>query len=153
MIRATLLACMMSLGSLVIRETSSIWNRSWTTRAMMILGLVESARDEALIEHRRWDPVVSCEPSFSIPWPGERLDVPTFGSLSPAMGIASRSRTPFPPAGISLKQDAALLVGFQSAPPSARVFFVDGFPWVIGAPFCGKQGWAVCVTEERCLLE
>ena len=106
----------------------------------MIFGLVESASNEALIEHRRWNLVVSCEPSFSIPWPGERLDVLALGSLSPAMGIASRSRTPFPPAGISLKHDAALPVGFQSAPPSARVFFVDGFPWVIGEPFCGKQG-------------
>ena len=37
--------------------------------------LVESARDEALIEHRRPNSVVNLELSISISWLRERLDV------------------------------------------------------------------------------
>ena len=81
---------LMSLGSLAIRETSSIWNGSWMPRAMMIFG--HWSRDEALIEHRRGNPVVNCELSVSIV----------------AMGSASWSRTTFPPAKISLEHYVVL---------------------------------------------
>ena len=76
--------------------------------------------------------MVRCVSSVSIPWAGERFDVPAFGLLSLAVDMASCSRTTFPLAGIVLEHDAALLVGSQSTPPSARVFNVDGFPCVIG---------------------
>ena len=55
--------------------------------------LVEFPRDEALIERRRWNPVVSREPPFFLSWTGEQLDMPTRGLVSRAMGVASRIRT------------------------------------------------------------
>ena len=104
----------------------------------MIFGLVELARDETLTEHRRRNHLVNCEPSVSIPWLGERLDVLALGLLSLVMGIASWSRTTFPPAGITLDHDAALCVGSQSASPSSLVLNVDVLPWVIGELHCGE---------------
>ena len=52
--------------------------------------LVESARDEALIEHRRRNPLVICV-NLRFPFlalAGERLEVPALGLLSLVMGIA-----------------------------------------------------------------
>ena len=51
--------------------------------------LVESARDEALSDHRRRDLVADCEPSGSISSPDERFDVPALGLLSRVVGVAS----------------------------------------------------------------
>ena len=78
--------------------------------------------------------------------------MPALGLLSLVVGNAFGSRTTFPRAGISLEHDAALAVGSQSAPPSARVLNVDGFPWVIGEPVCGELGRAVFVTECEAFL-
>ena len=80
-----------------------------------IRSLVESARGEGVIKRRRRNLVVSCEPAFSIYWPGERLDVPALGLLSCVMGVASRSRAAFPLAEVSLEREAALPVSSQSA--------------------------------------
>ena len=95
--------------------------------------LVESARDDCLIEHRRQHLLVNCE-------------VPALGLLSRARGVAS------PPAEVLLEHDAALPVSSQSAPPSARVLNVDVFLWVIVAPVCGVLGRAVFVTEGEAFL-
>ena len=114
--------------------------------------LVELARDETLTEHRRRNHLVNCEPSVSIPWLGERLGVLALGLLSLVMGIASWSRTTFPPAGITLDHDAALCVGSQSASPSSLVLNVDVLPWVIGELHCGEFGRAVFVTEDEVFL-
>ena len=113
--------------------------------------VVESARDDDLIERRRWNPVVHCESSVTVSRLGERRDVPVLGLLS-VMGFAFRSRTAFPPAGVSLEHDAALSVSSQAAPPSARVLNVDGFSWVIGEPVFDTLGRAVFVTEDKAFL-
>ena len=83
-------------------------------------------------------------PSVSLPWPGERLDVPALGLLSLVMGIASWSRTTFPPAEVSLEREAAVPVSSQSAPPSARVLNV--------APVLGELGRAIVVKEDDAFL-
>ena len=57
------------------------------------------------------------------------------------MGVASWSCTTFAPAKVSLEHDAALPVGSQPAPPSARILNVDVFSWVIGDPVCGVLGY------------
>ena len=56
------------------------------------------------------------------------------------MSGASRSRTAFPPADVSLELEAALPMSSQSAPPSARVLHVDGFSWVFDEPV-GDMLW------------
>ena len=66
---------------------------------------VESARDEALMER----PESRGQSRAFASWTGEQHDVPARGLLSRAMGVASRSRTAFPPAEVSL-QGAALPV-------------------------------------------
>ena len=48
--------------------------------------LVESAREEALMERRRLNLVVDREPSFFISWTGEQLNVLARGLLSRVMG-------------------------------------------------------------------
>ena len=101
---------------------------------------------------RRVDPEATCDLSASISWPDERLDVPALGLLSHVMGVASLVCTTFPPSGIALEHNDALLVGSQSAPPSARVLNVNGFSWVIGEPVCGVHGRSVRVTEGGALL-
>ena len=67
--------------------------------------LVESARDEALIEIRRRNLEVNCEPWVSNSWSGERLDVPVLGLLTRVMGVASWSHTTC--SGVSLEHDPA----------------------------------------------
>ena len=67
--------------------------------------MVKCSRDEALIERRR-----------------RNLRFLFLGLLSRVVGVASRSRTAFPLAEVSLESEAALLVSSQSAPPSARIF-------------------------------
>ena len=52
-------------------------------------------------------------------------------------------------AEVSLEHDAALPVGSQAAPPSARDLNVDGFPWVSGEPVCDMLGRAVSVTGDE----
>ena len=74
------------------------------------------------MERRRWNLVVIREPSFFFSWTGEQLDMPTRGLLSHVMGVATRSRTAFPPDEVSLQRETALPVSTQSASPSARVF-------------------------------
>ena len=64
-----------------------------------VRSLVESARDEALMERCRWNLVVDREPSFFISWTGEQLDLVARGLLSRVMGVTSRSRTAFPNRG------------------------------------------------------
>ena len=49
--------------------------------------LVESARDEALMERRRWNLVVDNEPSFFVSRTGERLDMLARGLLSRVLGV------------------------------------------------------------------
>ena len=88
--------------------------------------LVESERDEALMERRRRNLMVG--------WTGERLDLLARGLLSRVMGITSRSRTPSPPVEVSLEREAALPVSSQSAPSSARVSNIHRFSWVIDEP-------------------
>ena len=69
---------------------------------------------------RRWNLVVNREPSFSLnSLTGEQLDVPGRGLLSRVMGVASRSRTAFPNAEVSLEREAALPVSSWTAPPLA----------------------------------
>ena len=68
------------------------------------------------------------------------------------MGVSSRSRTALPSAEASLEGEAALLVTFQSTPPSARVSNIDGFSWVIDEPVCDRLGRAVFVTENNVFL-
>ena len=63
--------------------------------------LVESARDEDVIERRRWNLVVNRHASFSISWTGQELDVLSRGLR--VMGLAYRSRAAFPPAEVSLE--------------------------------------------------
>ena len=72
--------------------------------------LVESAHEEAPSEHHRRDLVANREPSASIFRAGERLDVLARGLLSRVNGVASRVRTAFPPAEVSLEREAALSV-------------------------------------------
>ena len=72
--------------------------------------LVESARDEALLERPCRNIVVSHETSFSVSWPGQRLDVLALGLLSCVMGVAFRSRIALPLSAASLEHDAALPV-------------------------------------------
>ena len=58
---------------------------------------IESARDEALMERRRWNLLVGRESSFFISWAVERLDLLARGLLSRVIGITSRNRSGFPP--------------------------------------------------------
>ena len=110
--------------------------------------LVKSAHDEALMARRRRNLLVNRQPSFFISWSGERLDVPASGLLSGVMGVASRNRTAFPPAEVSLEREAALPV----TPPSARVFSVDVFSRVIDEPVRDIIGKPVFVTEDGVFL-
>ena len=71
---------------------------------------------------------------FPFFWPGERLGVPAIGLRSRVMGVASRSRTAFPPAEVSLERDVTLPVSSQRAPPSPRVLNVDGSSCAIDEP-------------------
>ena len=52
------------------------------------------------------------------------------------------------PAEVSLEREAALHVSSQSAPPSARVFNVDGFSCVSYEAVCDILGRAVFVTGD-----
>ena len=123
------LGSVMSLGSLDICETSSTWNRSWTLRAMrMVRTLVEYARGEALSEHRRRDLVANWDPSAPIFGLTNDLMCLRVDCCHESMVSHRGSRTAFPPAEVSLEREAALPVRSQSAPPSARVFKVDGSP-------------------------
>ena len=103
--------------------------------------LVESARDEALIERRRRNLVVNRETSFSIYWTG------TWRAC--AWTVASRGRPPFSPAEVSLQHEAAQPVSSRSAPPSARVLNVDGFSRVIDELVCDMLGRAVSLRMMR----
>ena len=80
----------------------------------------------ALIESRRQNFVVNREPSFSVSWTGEKLDMPNRGLLSRVMCVATRSRLAFAPLRLHSEREIAFLVSAQSTPPSARVFNVDG---------------------------
>ena len=113
-----------------------------------VRALVESARDDALMERGRRNLVVDRELSSFISWTGERLDLPARGLLSRVMRITSRSRTAFPPAEVSVEREAALPVSSQSAPPSVRITKMDGHSWVIDEPVRDKLGRAV-VTENE----
>ena len=93
-----------------------------------------------LVEHRHRNVAVDRAPSSFISWTGGRLDLPARGLLS-RMGITSRSRTVFQPAGASLEREAGLPVSSQSTPPSVRVSNFDGFYWVIDERMLGR---AVC---------
>ena len=68
------------------------------------------------------------------------------------MGVASRSRTAFPLAEVSLERETALLVSTRSTPPSACVFDVDGVSWVIDEPGRDILGRTVFVTENDVFL-
>ena len=114
--------------------------------------LVESARGEALMEHRRRNLVVSREPSFFLSWTGEQLDMPTCGLLSRVMSVATRSRPVSPPAEASLERETALPVSAQSTPASASVFNVDGFSRVNDEPIRDLLGRTVVVTEDDVFL-
>ena len=70
--------------------------------------LVEPAHGDALSEHRRWDPVANCEPSASIFRANERLDVHARGLLSRDNGVASRGRTAFQAAEVSLEREVTV---------------------------------------------
>ena len=54
----------------------------------------------------------------------------------------------FPPSEASLELETALPVSAQSTPPSARVFKVDGFSWVLDEPVHDILGRAVLATED-----
>ena len=151
---AVLLGSMMSLGSLDNRETSATQNRSWIPRTdEHVLTLVGSARGEVLSEHRRRNPVANCEPSDAILLASERLDVPARGLLSRVNCVASRGRTVFSPAEVSLKREAALPMRSQSASQSARVFNVDGSSQVFVERVGCMSGRANFVTEQGVFLE
>ena len=95
---------------------------------MRMFGLVESAHGEAVSEHRR-HPVANFELSASTF--GLTNDSTCLRLLLRVMGVASRSRTAFSPAEVSLER-AALPVSSQSAPPSARVFNDGSSRFVVG---------------------
>ena len=63
-----------------------------------------------------------------------RLFFPARACPWTALGVATRNRPTFPPAETSLELEPFLLVSAQSTSPSARMFNVDGFPWVIDEP-------------------
>ena len=63
------------------------------------------------------------------------LEVPVRG-----LGVASRSRTAFPPADVSLELEAALPVSSQSTPPCARVLHVHGSSWDLVEPVGDMPG-------------
>ena len=88
--------------------------------------LIESAREEALMERRRQNLVVNREPSFYTCWTGERLDVPTRGLLSRVMGVASRSRTAFPPPEVSLERNPWFLSQHHHPPTSSMLMVLRG---------------------------
>ena len=96
--------------------------------------------------------VVDREPSLFNSWTGERLELPARGLPSRVMGVTSRSRTTFPLAEVLVEREPALPVSSQSAPPSARVFNVDGFSCVIDEPVRDMLGRAVFVTENDVFL-
>ena len=104
---------------------------------------------QALMERRRKKLVVSRDLSVSISLSGERLDVLSRGLLS-VMVVASRSRTAFPPAEVSL--EAALPVSSQSAPPSVRVSNFEVFSRVMDEPVRDMLGLAVFATEDGAFL-
>ena len=108
---------------------------------------------EDLVERRRRNLVVSREPSFFLPWIGKQLEMPTRGVFSRVMGVATPSRPAFPPAEALLERETALPVSAQSTLPSALVFYVDGFSWVIDEPFRDILGRAVLFTEDDVFLE
>ena len=64
------------------------------------------------------------------------------------MGVASRDCTALSPAEVSLEREAALHVSSQSAPPSARVFNVDGFSCVSYEAVSDILGRAVSATGD-----
>ena len=77
--------------------------------------IVESARDEALMERHRRNLAVNREPSFFLSWTGEQLEMPACGLLSRVMGVVFPSHTDVPPSEVSLEREAALPVNSQSA--------------------------------------
>ena len=72
--------------------------------------LVESSRDETLIERRRQSLVVNYELSFSISWLGEVLALEL---LSRVLGVASRSLAALPLAEVSFEHDAFIVFEFS----------------------------------------
>ena len=81
----------------------------------------------------------------------DRPEVPACGLLSRIMGVASPGCT-FSHEDVPLELEAALLVSSQSAPPSARVLHVDGFPWVFVELVGDVLGRATFVTEDGVFL-
>ena len=113
----------------------------------VIRTLVESVCVETLLDRRRRNVVVSRDPSFSVSWTGERLDVTVRVLLSRVAGIASGS-----PGTLLLSEPTVLPVSSLSAPPSARFLGVDGFPWTIDETIGGMLGRAVLVSEDDACL-
>ena len=90
--------------------------------------LVGSARGESLLVCRCLNLFVNCEPSSTILWKDERLDVSARGLLSPVMVIASESCCALPRCEFSFNCAADLPLYWQSTPPSTCVSDGDCFP-------------------------
>ena len=85
--------------------------------------------------------------AFRLSFPGLVNDS-TFLLVDCSLGVASRNCAALSPAELSLEREATLHVSSQSAPPSARVFNVDGCSCVSYQAFCDILGRAVFVTGD-----
>ena len=88
---------------------------------------VGSACDGPLLGRRRQNFLTSREPSLSLSWTEERLDVTAH------VGVASRSRCALPLLQVTLGHEVDMPVSSLSAPPSVRVLDFGGLPLVIHA--------------------